>query len=109
MRRPNCHGAAALSAWLLPLVAPAFWVGILAWPALHRGGVAPSWLLAAGAVVLLFATALAPWPDRGPEPLASAGLVPTEPAPIRALANERTTWGRAPPLLLCIAAAIAFL
>src|SRR5919204_4021361 len=97
-----------LSVTLLPIVASAFWAGILAWP-LVAGAVSPGVGLAAGAAILLLSVSLAPWPAQGPGPLASAGLVPAEPEALRAVRPDRTVAGRAPPTVLCLAGAVGFL
>jgi competence protein ComEC len=96
-----------MSTWLLPAAAAAFWAGILAWPALGQG-VSPLVFLGAGLVPLCLAAATGPAADRGPDPLASAGLAPTEPPVLRAVGRGRTRPGRAPPVLLGLAVVAAF-
>jgi competence protein ComEC len=64
--------------------------------------------LGAGAGILILSAALAPWPAAMPEPLESAGLILAEPEPVRALRPPRAVPGRAPSLVLCVAAAVAF-
>src|SRR5436305_959041 len=66
-----------MTGWLAPVLAGAFWAGILAWPAL-RPALAVWQLLVAGVLGLAAAAWLAP--GRGSEvPLVRAGLV--EPVP----------------------------
>ncbi|HEX6401106.1 MAG TPA: ComEC/Rec2 family competence protein [Actinomycetota bacterium] len=76
-----------MGSWILPAAASAFAAGLLAWPVVPSG--LPPWaVLAAGAVVLIATTLAAARPARGPGPLARAGLLPSDPAPVAAVAGR---------------------
>src|SRR5205807_6528011 len=82
--------------WLLPLVAAAFWGGILLEPGIERAG--PAWVpIAAGLAILGLAGWLAPRTIRGSDPLVAADLVPSEPEALAMLPLERPAEPRAPP------------
>ncbi|MFL5798367.1 MAG: DNA internalization-related competence protein ComEC/Rec2 [Actinomycetota bacterium] len=85
-----------MTGWLAPVLAGAFWAGILAWPTL-RPGLAIWQLLSAGVLGLGAAAWLAP--GRASEvPLARAGLLDPGPAPaLEAVATPRTAAARGPP------------
>jgi len=96
-----------VTAWLVPVLASAFWVGIVAWPVARSLG--PPWpLLAAGLLALGWAAQAAP--GRVEESaLIRAGAVPQGvPAPVGALGESRPGVARAPPGAIAFAAAIAF-
>jgi competence protein ComEC len=81
--------------WLLPLVAGAFWAGVLVEPRLVEA--APWWVWVAGGVVILAGAALrAPQARRGPDPIVIAGLAEPDEGPIAALDPEPAA-PRAPP------------
>ncbi len=85
-----------MTGWLAPVLAGAFWSGILAWPALRP--VLAIWvLLTAGVLGLGVAAWLAP--ARASEiPLARAGLLDPASSPaLEAVASPRTASARGPP------------
>jgi competence protein ComEC len=85
-----------VTGWLAPVLAGAFWAGILLWPATRP--FASIWdLLLAGLLGLGFAAWLAP--SRASDvPLLRAGLLESPPEPaVRAIAGDRTTPARGPP------------
>jgi competence protein ComEC len=81
--------------WLLPIVAGAFWSGILLEPPLV--GAAPwcVWVIG-GALILVWTALRAPGPRRGPDPIVAAGLAAPEHGPVAALSPVPAE-PRAPP------------
>ena len=96
-----------MTAWLVPVVAGAFWAGILAWP-LSRG-LGPPWpLLAAGLLALGWATRAAPASVSEAALLRAGAVPPGTPAPLQALGEPCSGVARAPPGAVVVAAVLAF-
>ena len=95
-----------MTAWLLPLVAAAFWAGILLEPAV-RSVTSPFVWVGAGLALLIAVAWAAPRRDDAPDSLIDAGLVAPEPPAVASLGPERPTSPRAPPVL-ALATALAF-
>lgn len=99
-----------MTGWLAPVLAGAFWAGILLWPT--GRAFATIWeLLVAGLVLLAVAAWLAP--TRAPvDPLVRAGVVDVDaPAALGEVAARRIPAARAPPgavVALVVAAAVLF-
>ena len=97
-----------MTGWLLPLVASAFWAGVLSWPVVHRA------LGSAGALVMglgLLATAVATASTERPRPgvLEAAGLAGGRRDRVAAaVAPEPGPVPRAPPGVALLAAALSF-
>jgi competence protein ComEC len=96
-----------VTAWVLPLVAAAFWAGAVAWPFADRS-VAPGQALTAGLGVLAAGALLGARP-RTTDALLEAGLVSRDQLPqLAALATEGEPVPRAPPVLVALCLGVAF-
>src|SRR5207302_7481281 len=99
--RPGHHGGPGrprdgMTSWLLPVVAAAFWLGILLEPVLRA--VLPAWdLLALGLATLGGLPLVVPRAATGADPLPRAGLASQEPAALSSLGSGRPSAARAPP------------
>jgi competence protein ComEC len=95
-----------VTGWLAPVLAGAFWAGILLWPAARP--FASIWELLLGGLACL---GVAVWlaPTKAPvDPLLRAGVVdPGAPAAMAAVAAERTRVARGPPGAVVIAVLVA--
>ncbi|MFN2545360.1 MAG: DNA internalization-related competence protein ComEC/Rec2 [Actinomycetota bacterium] len=94
-----------MTAWILPVLAAAFWAGILLQAPLRA---VPSMALVAGGLGLLgLGVALAPAMRGARDPLAEAGLAPAEHPALMALHQARPAGERAPPVA-ALAMVLAF-
>src|SRR5919108_3016275 len=95
-----------MTAWLLPVVAAAFWSGILVEPVVPPAA-SPWGLLAVGLATLGALVLMAPRRVAGFDPLPPAGLAPGEPAAVSSLGAGRPAAARSPPAL-ALATVLAF-
>jgi competence protein ComEC len=96
-----------VSPWTLPVVAGAFWIGLLSWPLVQRLA-APWEFLVAGLALLGLGAAIAPTRSRGPRALVAGGVLLEKPT-LAAVEAPAAAGGRGPPLLVAVACLAGFL
>jgi hypothetical protein len=95
-----------VTGWTLPVVAAAFWTGLLAWPLVQRLA-APWEFLLLGLVLLGVAAASAPEREREPGALVAGGVIDEQPS-VAAVSAAPVAGGRGPSLLVLAGALIGF-